>query len=161
MFPKNPSNMFMGSGINWIALSCLDTLQIQFQAMTRNSFKKMPCLDFSLWGSTINNAYQNNLKSINVFKWFIGNITIENYHAVVQNFALRRLNIFVTIALILKTSYFMCNFRKSDKIINTPQKSEFLIYLHDSKCTQNSQVLFILCSSFKALSIIDFVQQKN
>ena len=43
-----------------------------------NSFKTMPNLDSSLWGSAINNVYQNTLRSINVFKGFTGNITIEN-----------------------------------------------------------------------------------
>ena len=161
MFPMNPSDIFMGSGINWIALSCLNTLQIQFQATARNSFMTTPCLDFFLWGSTVENAYQNNLKPINVFHAFIGNITIENYNAVVHNFAIRRRNNFVTIALILNLSFFMCNSRKSEQMFNTPQKREFSIYSHDSNCKQNSQVLFILCPSFKSLSMIDFVPQKN
>ena len=90
---------------------------------------------------------------INVFEGFVGNITSWNYEAVAQNFVLRRWTIFVTIALIRKISYFMCNVQKSEHIFNMPQNKEFLIYLHDLNCQQNSQVFLILGPSFKALSM--------
>ena len=56
---------------------------------------------------------------------------------------------------------FMRNVKKSEHLFKTPQKKEFLIYLHNLNCQQNSQVFFIWGPSFKALSMIASVPQKN
>ena len=55
----------------------------------------------------------------------------------------------------------MCNVQKSEHIINAPQNKEFLIYLNDLNCQQNSQVFFIKGPSYKVLSMIDSVPLKN
>ena len=47
----------------------------------------------------------------------------------------------------------MRNVQKSEHIFKTPQNKEFLIYLHDLNCQQNS-LFFILGRNFKALSMI-------
>ena len=58
-------------------------------------------------------------------------------------------------------SYFMRNVQKGEQIINMTQNKEFLIYLHDSNCQQNSQVFFILDPSSKSLSMIAFFFIRN
>ena len=70
-------------------------------------------------------------------------------------------NIFVTIDRIQNISYSMRNVQKSQHTINTPQKKEILIYLDDLNFEQNYQVLFILGTSFKPLSMITSVPQKK
>ena len=48
-FNAHSQTMYHWKPYDVYILSQLDALQIQFQAMTRNSFKTMPYMGFSLW----------------------------------------------------------------------------------------------------------------